>query len=253
MSFCERSESNFIDITFSLDNYKKLFSPMYLSVFVKTFSIASLVTIVSLLLSYPFVYILSQTIHNKRIKDFLLVLVIIPFWTSSLIRTYAMIIILRIHGLINSMLFALGLTDKPIDFLYQPFAISIGFIYSLLPFMILPLYVVFEKLDRNYIDAAQDLGASKAMVLFKIIIPLTRSGITSGCILVFLSTFGMFFIPELLGGSKGILLGNLIQNKFLVARDWPFGAAISTVLIVLIVALMIIYARMHRDSDRVII
>ena len=253
ISFLERGEASFVKFAFTLDNYKKLLSIMYIKVFLKTFGIALYVTIICLLLSYPFVYTISQTIKNRIIKDFLLILVVIPFWTSSLIRTYAMMIVLRANGLLNNTLITLGLIDEPIELLYNWIAIIIGLVYSLLPFMILPLYTAFEKLDRNYINAAQDLGAGKIDVLLKIIIPLTKSGIAAGCILVFLSTLGMFFIPELLGGSKEILIGNLIKNQFLIARDWPFGTAIGTILTIIVVVLMIFYARSTKDTDQLVV
>ena len=226
---------------------------MYIKVFLKTFGMASYVTIICLVVSYPFVYAISQTIKNRVIKDFLLILVIIPFWTSSLIRTYAMMMVLRANGLINNSLMTLGLIDEPIELLYNWVAVIIGLVYSLLPFMILPLYTAFEKLDRNYINAAQDLGASKIDVLLKIIIPLTKSGIAAGCILVFLSTLGMFFIPELLGGSKEILIGNLIKSQFLIARDWPFGTAIGTILTIIVVILMVFYARSTKNTDQLVV
>ena len=252
-SFLEREEAHFVSFTFTLDNYKKLLSIMYIKVFLKSLAIALYVTILCLLLSYPFVYTISQTIKSIIIKDFLLILVVIPFWTSSLIRTYAMMIVLRTNGLLNNFLMALGLIDEPIELLYNWAAVTIGLVYSLLPFMILPLYTAFEKLDRNYINAAQDLGAGKMDILLKIIIPLTKSGIAAGCILVFLSTLGMFFIPELLGGSKEILIGNLIKNQFLIARDWPFGTAIGTVLTVIVVILMVVYARNTKNTDQLVV
>ncbi len=253
ISFLEKGEVNFVKFAFTLDNYKKLSSLMYIKVFVKTFGIAFYVTIVCLLFSYPFVYAISQTIQNKVIKDFLLILVIVPFWTSSLIRTYAMMIVLRTNGIINNSLINIGFINEPIEFLYNWIGVSIGLIYSLLPFMILPLYTSFEKLDRNYINAAQDLGASKINILLKIIIPLTKSGITSGCILVFLSTLGMFFIPELLGGSKEILIGNLIKNQFLIARNWPFGTAIGTMLTIIVTILILFYARNTKNTDHLVV
>ena len=252
-SFLEREEVHFVNFAFTLDNYKKLLSVMYIKVFLKSLAIALYVTILCLLLSYPFVYTISQTIKSIIIKDFLLILVVIPFWTSSLIRTYAMMIVLRSNGLLNSLLMYIGLIDEPIELLYNWVAVTIGLVYSLLPFMILPLYTAFEKLDRNYINAAQDLGAGKMDILLKIIIPLTKSGIAVGCILVFLSTLGMFFIPELLGGSKEILIGNLIKNQFLIARDWPFGTAIGTVLTVIVVILMVVYARNTKNTDQLVV
>jgi spermidine/putrescine transport system permease protein len=164
-----------------------------------------------------------------------------------------MMIVLRTNGIINNSLINIGFINEPIEFLYNWIGVSIGLIYSLLPFMILPLYTSFEKLDRNYINAAQDLGASKINILLKIIIPLTKSGITSGCILVFLSTLGMFFIPELLGGSKEILIGNLIKNQFLIARNWPFGTAIGTMLTIIVTILILFYARNTKNTDHLVV
>jgi spermidine/putrescine transport system permease protein len=253
ISFLEREETNFVKFAFTIDNYKKLLSIMYIKVFLKTFGIALSVTVICLLFSYPFVYAISQTIKNRTIKDFLLILVIVPFWTSSLIRTYAMMIVLRTNGLLNNFLISFGLINEPIELLYNWIAVAIGLVYSLLPFMILPLYTAFEKLDRNYINAAHDLGAGKMDVLLKIIIPLTKSGIAAGCILVFLSTLGMFFIPELLGGSKEILIGNLIKNQFLIARDWPFGTAIGTILTIIVVIMMVFYARSTKNIDQLVV
>lgn len=252
ISFMERSETNFVNFTFTFGNYQKLLSGMHIRVFLKTFGIALVSTIICLLISYPFVYTISHTITNKKLKDFLLILVIIPFWTSSLIRTYAMMIMLRVNGLVNNALMYIGIIDEPVELLYNWLAVIIGLIYSSLPFMILPLYNSFEKLDHNYINAAQDLGAGHLSILTKIIIPLTRPGIAAGCILVFLTMMGMFFIPELLGGSKEILIGNLIQNQFLMARDWPFGTAIATVLTVLVVILMFFYARSTKNTNHII-
>jgi spermidine/putrescine transport system permease protein len=164
-----------------------------------------------------------------------------------------MMIVLRTNGLLNNFLINIGVIDEPIEFLYNWTGVSIGLIYSLLPFMILPLYTSFEKLDRNYINAAQDLGANKIDVLLKIIIPLTKSGIAAGCILVFLSTLGMFFIPELLGGSKEILIGNLIKNQFLIARDWPFGTAIGTILTIIVAILMFFYVRNTKNTKQLVV
>ncbi|MBN8511849.1 MAG: ABC transporter permease subunit [Rickettsiales bacterium] len=250
ISFLERDERTFINFVFTLKNYEKLFSVIYLKVFFKTFIIAMCITLVCLLLGYFFVYAIFQTTKNKKIKDFLLILVIIPFWTSSLIRTYSIMVLLRANGVVNNFLMSIGVIEAPLELLYNEFAIAVGLVYSLLPFMILPIYTSFDKLDYNYIYAAQDLGARKLSTLIRIIIPLTKFGIITGCILVFLSTLGMFFIPELLGGSKEILLGNLIKNQFLIARDWPFGAAIATMLTAILVKIMFFQ---NRNTDQVVI
>jgi spermidine/putrescine transport system permease protein len=167
--------------------------------------------------------------------------VVIPFWTSSLIRTYAMVIILKTNGVMNSFLQWLGLIQEPIQLLYTPAAVVVGLVYSLLPFMVLPLYATIEKLDMRLIEAAKDLGARNVRIFWSIIIPLTMPGIIAGSMLVFLPALGMFYIPDLLGGAKALLIGNLIQNQFLSARDWPFGAAVSVILVLVMSLLLVLY------------
>lgn len=253
ISFLERDESNFVKLAFTTGNYTKLFSPIYLGIFLKTFTSAAYVTLICLFFSYPFVYIVSQRVKSKKAKDILIILVVIPFWTSSLIRTYAMMIVLRTNGILNTALIKLGLIDSPIEFLYSSSAVRVGLVYSLLPFMILPLYTIFEKLDQNYIHAAEDLGANKFNIFWRIIIPLTKSGIIGGSIMVFLSSLGMFFVPELLGGNREFLAGNLIQNQFLIARDWPFGTAICSLLTFFVIILMVFYARTAKNNEQIVV
>jgi len=247
-TFLQRGQQEFITSTFTLENYARLLDPVFLFIFWESFRLAGVTTLACLLLGYPFAYILATS--RKNLRPWLLLLVIIPFWTNSLIRTYAMIIILKSGGVLSNLLQALGLIDKPISLMYTDIAIFIGFTYTLLPFMILPLYAAIEKLDMRLLDASKDLGATAFQTFRHITLPLTMPGIVAGCMLVFLPALGMFYVPEILGGSRYMLLGNYITNQFLVARDWPLGAAASTILTITLTIMIALYLRSVRASSR---
>jgi len=247
-SFLQRGETEFIKFAFTLENYQRIFNPIYLDVFWNSFYLAAMTTLFCLVLGYPFAFLLARV--TGKYKHLLLLFVIIPFWTSSLIRTYAMVIIFKTNGVMNSFLQWLGIIQEPIQLLYTPTAVVIGLVYSLLPFMVLPLYATIEKLDMRLIEAAKDLGARNVRIFWSIIIPLTMPGIIAGSMLVFLPALGMFYIPDLLGGAKALLIGNLIQNQFLSARDWPFGAAVSVILVLVMSLLLVLYYfSILRNSD----
>lgn len=247
-TFLQRGQQEFITPTFTLENYARLLDPVFLFIFWESFRLAGVTTLACLLLGYPFAYVLATS--RKNLRPWLLLLVIIPFWTNSLIRTYAMIIILKSGGVLSNLLQALGLIDKPISLMYTDIAIFIGFTYTLLPFMILPLYAAIEKLDMRLLDASKDLGATAFQTFRHITLPLTMPGIVAGCMLVFLPALGMFYVPEILGGSRYMLLGNYITNQFLVARDWPLGAAASTILTITLIIMIALYLRSVRASSR---
>lgn len=249
-SFLSHNETKLVQLPFTLHNYLELFNPLsfYLKILEKSFYIAGVCTFFCLLLGYPFAFIIARM--KSGWKHFLLLLIIIPFWTSSLIRTYSMMTLLKPKGLLNSLLMHLGLIDKPLHFLYTDTAVLIGLVYNLLPFMILPLLSNIERLDNRLIDAARDLGANRMTTFVKIILPLTMPGILAGCILVFLPAMSIFYIPDLLGGAKSILLGNLIQSKFLISQNWPLGSAISIMLTILLGLLLVIYWRSMRDKKQ---
>jgi len=244
-SFLLPGDSELVRLQFTLEHYGRLLNENYLRVYFRSFLLASTCTLGCLVIAYPFSYFLARL--NERCKGILLLLVIIPFWTSSLVRTYAVIALLKMHGVLNSCLMALGLIEEPIAFLYTNTATIIGLIYTLLPLMVLPLYANIEKLDMRLIDAARDLGARKYQIMTKILLPLTVPGIASGCILVFLPAMTLFYIPDLLGGAKTLLLGNIIQNQFLAARDWPMGAAISVSLTLIMGLLLFVYWRYYQS------
>lgn len=247
-SLLSHSETHLVQRPFSLEAYQHLFTSIYLRIFGKSFLLAAFCTLLCLIFGYPFAYLLAK--QSERIKNFLMLLVIIPFWTSSLIRSYAMIAILKAHGILNTLLIKLGIIHQPLQILFTDTAVLIGLVYNLLPFMILPLFANIERLDVNLVDAARDLGASWFTTFRKVIIPLTMPGILAGSILVLLPAMTLFYIPDLLGGAKSMLLGNLIQDQFLFANNWPEGSAISIALTVVMALLLIIYWRNTKAHDR---
>ncbi|AKN32244.1 spermidine/putrescine ABC transporter permease [Clostridium carboxidivorans P7] len=236
ISFMQRGAEGGINFVFSFENYKRMIKPLYFKVFFDSLGIAAITTFLTFLFGYPFAYFLSKT--PKKLRIFALMMIIIPFWTNSLIRTYAWMALLSTEGLINHILLNLGLIKEPLKLLYTYGAVLIGMVYTLFPFMVLPLYNSIEKVDKSLVEAAKDLGANSLKTFTTVTLPLTMPGIIAGCILVFIPSLGLFFIPDLMGGSNIMLIGNLIRNQFLVSRDWPFGAALSIVLI--IVALILI-------------
>ncbi len=218
----------------TLANYARLADPLYLRILARSFLMAVATTLLCLVLGYPLAYWIA--LHGGRSKNVLLFLVVLPFWTSFLVRTYAWIFLLRDTGLINTALVRLGRIDVPLPLLYNNFAVLVGLVNGFLPLMVLPLYASIERLDRTLLEAAADLGARPAARFFRVTAPLTRPGIYAGSVLVFISALGAFLTPDLLGGGKSIMVGTLIQNQFTTARDWPFGAAISLVLMMVVVA-----------------
>ncbi|QGW95613.1 spermidine/putrescine ABC transporter permease PotB [Aeromonas jandaei] len=241
VSFLTRDESELIAPLFTLSNYGRLLDPLYFEVLLHSLWLALLATTICLLVGYPFAWLLAHL--PTRIRPLLLFLVVVPFWTNSLIRTYALKVLLGTRGLINGWLLDLGLIERPLQMMYTEVAVIIGLVYVLLPFMVLPLYSSIEKLDGRLLEAARDLGANGWQRLVRIILPLTLPGIIAGCLLVFLPAMGMFYVSDLLGGAKHLLIGNLIKTQFLNSRDWPFGAAISVMLTVLMALLVYCYWR----------
>jgi len=220
----------------------------YLRIFFRSFWLAFLTMMLALLVGFPTA--LYMVLQPPRYRNMLVFLVTVPFWTNLLVRNYAWILLLRNNGLIDASLASLGITQEPISILYTPFAIGIGLTYSFLPFMVLPIYASLEKLDMRLVEAAFDLGANHVKALTRVIIPLAMPGIVAGCILVLVPCLGAYVTPELLGGSKSMMIGNLIQAQFGAARNWPFGAALAFVLLTIVLVTMTIYiSRFRRDSD----
>jgi len=225
----------------TLGNYARIADPLYLGVFAESARVALMTTVVTLLMAYPFAYFMARM--NPRRRNLIMLLVVVPFWTSALARTYGWMILMRNNGLINQFLLAIKVIDDPLKMLYTEGAVLVGMAYSLLPFMILPIYASLEKLDWACVEAARDLGAAKARALITVTVPLTLPGVVSGCVLVFIPSLGLFFISDLLGGAKHMMLGNLIHNQLTTARDWPFGAALSVVMIAMTLSLLTLYRR----------
>ncbi|XBS30291.1 ABC transporter permease subunit [Clostridium autoethanogenum] len=236
ISFLQRGTNGGIDFVFSLDNYKRIISPLYLKVFMDSLLIALITTLFTLVVGYPFAYLVVKI--PKKFRIFVVMLIIVPFWTNSLIRSYAWMTLLSTEGLVNNLLIKVGFIKEPIEMLYTYGAVLIGMIYTLFPFMVLPLYTSIEKVNKNYIEAAKDLGATSLRAFLTVTLPLTKPGIVAGSILVFIPSLGLFYICDLMGGSKVMLIGNLIRNQFLISRDWPFGAALSVFMIIITLILL---------------
>ena len=248
-SFLSHSSDHLLQLPFTLANYAELHHSIYLKIFKNSAIIAGWCTLLCLLLGYPFAYALARM--QNRYKYFLILLIIIPFWTSSLIRSYALIAIIRAKGILNTLLLAMGIIDQPLSILFTNTAVIIGLVYNLLPFMILPILTNVERLDDRLIDAARDLGANRLTTFRKVILPLTMPGIIAGCTLVCFPAMTIFYIPDILGGARSVLLGNLIQNQFLIAQNWPLGSVISIILTLLLMTLLLVYwLSMHRNRTR---
>ncbi|MFS3859508.1 spermidine/putrescine ABC transporter permease PotB [Proteus mirabilis] len=240
-SFLTRDDANLVEMVFTLDNYYRLFDPMYAEVLLHSINMALVATLACLILGYPFAFFLAKM--PKKIQPLLLFLLIVPFWTNSLIRIYGLKIFLSTKGYFNEFLLWIGLIDKPLRIIYTPEAVVLGLVYILLPFMVLPLYSSIEKLDKPCLEAARDLGANKLQTFIRIIIPLTMPGIIAGCLLVMLPAMGLFFVADLMGGAKNLLIGNVIKSQFLNIRDWPFGAATSICLTLVMGLMLFVYYR----------
>ncbi len=232
---------------FTLKNYIDIFDITYIRMFLKSSLIAIITTVICILISYPFALILRG--KSKYIQNLATKLIMIPFLTNSLIRTYGWIILLRKSGIIITGLISLGIIEKPLSLMYNNFGIIVGMSYTLLPFMLLPVCASVLAIDDNIIEAARDLGARPWQIFKKIILPQTISGVFNGSIMVFIPAIGYFFIADILGGGKTMIIGNLIKNQFLQARNWPFGSAISIFLIIVTFILVAIYKRVGGKMD----
>ncbi|GJJ80944.1 spermidine/putrescine transport system permease protein PotB [Pasteurella canis] len=248
VSFLTRDSSNFYALPFTFENYTRLFEPLYAQVVWNSLYMSGLATLVCLIIGYPFAFLLTKI--NPKYRPFLLFLVVLPFWTNSLIRIYGMKIFLGVKGILNNTLMTLGIIDTPIRILNTEIAVVIGLVYLLLPFMILPLYAAIEKLDYRLLEAAKDLGANAFQRFIKVIIPLTMPGIIAGCLLVLLPAMGMFYVADLLGGAKVLLVGNVIKSEFLISRNWPFGSAISIGLTILMALLIFVYYKASKLMNK---
>jgi spermidine/putrescine transport system permease protein len=244
-SFLTRGTYGGVSLPWTAESYQRLIDPIYLAILWRSFWIAGVSTVFCLLLGFPLALFISRS--GKR-KDLYLSLVMLPFWTSFLVRTYAWMFLLRDTGLINTLLEKLGLIHGPLPLLYNDGAVILGLVYGYLPFMVLPLYATLERLDRNLLEAAADLGARPWETLTHVMVPLCAPGIRAGTILVFIPCLGAYLTPDLLGGGKSVMIGNLIQNQFTTARDWPFGSAVSLALMAVVMLLLAVFVRRGEEG-----
>lgn len=247
MSFCSLDEYYNVTFQFTLENYRRLFDINYVKIYGQSVLIAFLTTILCILVGYPFAFLIARTKSKK--KSLLYMLVIIPFWTNSLIRIYGWKTFLGTNGWLNSALQFLHITSEPLELLLHRGTTVLGMVYCLIPFMILPLYTAIEKLDGSLLEASADLGAKGPATFLEVILPLTASGIFSGSIMVFIPALGYFFVADILGGGNSDVIGNLIERQFQSGNNWPLGAALSIILILITLLLVKIYQKMGGDME----
>lgn len=247
LSFCKSDSYGGIIYQFTMSNYLNIFDITYIKILLKSSLIALITTIICILIAYPFALFLRE--KSERTKNLVTKLVMIPFLTNSLIRTYGWIVILRKNGVINNALTNLDIIDTPLNLMYNNLGIIIGMVYTLLPFMLLPVCSSVFKIDNNLIEAGKDLGAKPLQIFKNIIVPQTVSGVFNGALMVFIPAIGYFFIADILGGGKVMIIGNLIKNQFLTARNWPFGSAISIFLILITFLLVWLYKKVGGKMD----
>lgn len=247
LSFLKSDGYGGYTFSFTLENYLEALNPTFLAVFFKSVAIGLLTTLLCLIIAYPFAIFLRS--KSERAQSLIITLVMVPFLTNSMIRTYGWITLLRKSGVVNSILLGLGLINSPLPLMYNAFGILVGMVYTLLPFMILPVYSAVSKVDQSFLDAAEDLGAGKWEKLTKVYLPLTLPGVFNGSLMVFIPAIGYFFIADILGGGKAMIIGNLIKNQFLTARNWPLGAAISILLLGLTFILVKLYEKAGGSLD----
>lgn len=250
VSFATRGTYGGVLWEFSLENYRDLLHPLYGRIFGQSVLLAGMTTVLCLALGFPLAYYIARL--PPRRQALWLVLIMIPFWTNFLVRTYAWIFILRTEGLLNTILLQLHLISAPLDLLYSNEAVLLGLVYGYQPFMVLPLYAAIERIDLALIEAAWDLYADRWSLFRLVLVPLAKPGIIAGCVLVFIPSLGAFLTPDLLGGARSMMVGNLIQHEYLVARDWPLGSALSLVMMLIVTGSVLWYLRAQapRDGER---
>jgi spermidine/putrescine transport system permease protein len=244
-SFGENVSLTEIAINGTFANYARALKPLYLAILVKSIGMAALTTLVCLIVAFPVA--IAITFASNRAKVWLLLLVMLPFWTNLLIRTYALMAVLRTEGYINTVFGWIGL--GPFDLLYNDFAVVFGLVYVQLPFMVLPLYAALDRLDRSLIEASLDLGAGQIATFARIVMPLALPGIVSGIIVTFIPSLGAYLTPDLLGGTSSQMIANIIERQFKSANDWPFGAALSFLLMYLTFAAIALQAMVSRQRE----
>lgn len=241
ISFMGRDDLGNVVLDFNLESYSRFFDPLYLGIYWDTIVLSVLTTGLCLLLSYPLAYYIANA--GPKMQTWGLVLITIPFWINFLIRTYAWVLLLRTQGIVNNVLLDFGLIQEPLQMLYTKGAVLLGMVYTFIPFMVLPLYVALDQMDKKLLEAASDLGASRWKSFWHITLPQTKSGIMTGSVLVYVSTTGMFVVTDILGGSKSSMISNIIQSQFLGARNWPFGSALSVIFVITSLIMIALFNR----------
>lgn len=247
ISFLEKGTYGGVKMHFTLKSYAQALNPLYLKIFGESLIIAAVTTLICILIAYPFTYFIVQ--KTKIQKVVFIAMVNIPFLVTSLIRLFSWTNLLRKNGIINSILLGLGWIKEPLALVYNPIGAMIGLVYILLPFMILPLYSSIEKLDKSYLEASSDLGGKPFQTFKNVTLPLTMPGIFAGSILVFIPSLGLYYVTDLLGGSKTQLVGNIIKNEFITARNWPVGAALSVFLVIITLLMVVGYQKSGGNMD----
>jgi spermidine/putrescine transport system permease protein len=247
LSFMRRHGAWGIDAAFSLRNYRRILEPVYLETFRQSIKLAVVSTAAVAVIGYPFGYFMARL--ERRWRERVMILLIIPFWTNALMRLYGWIIVFRANGVLDAFLMKLRITHEPLRLLYTYSTVVSGMIYALLPFMIYSVFASAEKLDRGLVEAARILGASRLRAFLSVSLPLTMPGLFSGVILTFIPSMGLYFIADILGGNKVILVGNLIREQLMNAHDWPFAAALSVMLMILTSLFLWLYRRLTRSGE----
>lgn len=239
-SLLSRGTYGGVELPWTWESYRRLIDPLYGTILLRSIALSAAATAICLVMGLPLALFIARA--TKR-KNLYLYLVILPFWTSFLVRTYAWMFLLRDTGLVNTALIGLGVLREPLPLLYNDGAVLLGLVYGFLPFMVLPLYATLERMDPALLEAAADLGARPWAAFFRVVVPLAKPGIWAGTVLVFIPCLGAYLTPDLLGGGKSVMVGNLVQNQFTNARDWPFGSAVSLILMFFTLAALAAFYR----------
>lgn len=247
MSFMTKGPLGRVVYKFTLDNYAEMFKPVYATVIKQSLIIALWTTVLTVLLGYPLASFIAHV--KKKTSGVLTVLLMLPLWVSGLVILYSFVIMLNKTGVINTILMNLHIIKKPLNLLYNNFAVIIGMLYMFLPFAVLPMYSSIEKLDKGLIEASKDLGAGPVKTFFKVTLPLTSPGIFAAVILTFIPCIGYYMVTDMLGGGTNMMVGNLIYRQFTISRNWPFGAALAMVLAIVIFIMLFVYTRLGGDLD----
>ena len=247
LSFLKQAESWGVVYEFTLKNYLDILEPIYLTTFIESFKLAVLTTLLVIIIGYPFGYFMAKL--SAKWRGRMMLLLMVPFWTNSLIRLYGWIIIFRANGPLDKILMFLGITQEPLKLLYTYPAVVVGMVYALVPFMILAVYSSVEKMDWSLVEASRDLGASAFEAFRTVTLPLTLPGLLSGIILTFVPSMGLFFIADILGGNKVVLVGNVIQEQLMKAHNWPFAAALAVILMLMTSILIYTYRKITKVNE----